>query len=735
MSDGPAKLSPPEAPALDDIILGDDDATAVSPPVVRETSVQKARISVPPPPRPGSIPPLNDAQTRVDAALADDGIRGKNADPRKRAKMTLRIPDDEVSRPQVAPIPTPGVPSVAVTLSTPSRPPSQVAPEERRNDGPSTLSAFDTNAPLQPTRIIAIGPADETLVTPPPKEMPKEPTRTEPPKRAAGLDLSREEGWTPYQPAVIIDEDATLRMNRRDPGFERFATYSGDPRRTIIDGAPEPAPPPPPSEEIPVDLSDAPDEPMTMPRLPVDVVDSEEIRIDDGDRVTDTGEVDEEVEADDLVSVESIPTPHQPPPPPAKGQTQKLPAYGGPPTTATALMAGVAPPQAHAPVPHVPPAQASSPAIVHTPMSAMYPPAAAPVHPPMSAPMHPPMSAPMSSPVYSPMSAGHAPASAPIVPSSPDGAPQSGGGFHSPAVPGILGMKTPSAPPMIATPAAAAPVAVGSQPNLFVPQVTGIAPPPMSEAAANRKKNRPWWEELFNDDFIRTMAKVTDKDIGREVDFIEESLGCEAGATILDLACGTGRHAVELATRGYQVVGFDLSLAMLARASDEAQDRKQKINFVQGDMREMLFEDTFDGIFAWNTSFGFFDEEKNNAVIAKVHRALKKGGQFLLDVVNRDYIVRQAPSLAWFEGDGCICMDEMQIDFITSRMRVKRTLMMDDGRTKEIEYSIRIYALHELGKMLHDNGFRVAEVSGRMGTPGVFFGCESPRTLILAEKR
>jgi len=272
-------------------------------------------------------------------------------------------------------------------------------------------------------------------------------------------------------------------------------------------------------------------------------------------------------------------------------------------------------------------------------------------------------------------------------------------------------------------------------PLVIVPPVGALAPPPMTETAANRKKTRPWWEELFNDDFIRTMAKVTDAQIGGEVNFIEESLGCEAGAMILDLACGTGRHAVELASRGYQVVGFDLSLAMLARASDEAQDRKQKINFVQGDMREMTFEETFDGIYSWNTSFGYFDEEKNGAVIARVHKALKKGGQFLLDVVNRDYIVRQAPSLAWFEGDGCICMDEMTIDFITSRMKVKRTLMMDDGRTKEIEYSVRIYALHELGKMLHDNGFRVAEVSGRTGTPGVFFGCESPRTLILAEKR
>ncbi|MGH7436209.1 MAG: SAM-dependent methyltransferase, partial [Polyangiaceae bacterium] len=118
-----------------------------------------------------------------------------------------------------------------------------------------------------------------------------------------------------------------------------------------------------------------------------------------------------------------------------------------------------------------------------------------------------------------------------------------------------------------------------------------------------------------------------------------------------------------------------------------------------------------------------------------VHKSLKTGGMFLLEVANRDFLVRQSPSLAWFEGDGCVCMDEMVVDFITSRMRVKRTMMLDDGRTREIEYSIRTYGLHELGKILHDSGFKVCEVSGRITTPGVYFGGESPRTIILAEKR
>jgi hypothetical protein len=79
-------------------------------------------------------------------------------------------------------------------------------------------------------------------------------------------------------------------------------------------------------------------------------------------------------------------------------------------------------------------------------------------------------------------------------------------------------------------------------------------------------------------------------------------------------------------------------------------------------------------------------------------------------------------------------MDEMNVDFITSRLKVKRTLMLDDGRSREIDYSMRVYSLHELGRILHEHGFKVREVSGRVETPGVFFGEESPRTIILSEK-
>jgi SAM-dependent methyltransferase len=290
-----------------------------------------------------------------------------------------------------------------------------------------------------------------------------------------------------------------------------------------------------------------------------------------------------------------------------------------------------------------------------------------------------------------------------------------------------------AAPPVApTTPIATRP----SKPPLVIvpPHMGSVAPQPL-EGSGLRRKGRLWWEELFNDDYLRAAERITDQQLAREVDFIEVSLGIERGGTLLDLACGTGRHAVELARRGYRVVGFDLSLAMLARASDEAQERRTKLNFVQGDMREMTFAEQFDGVYCWNTSFGYFEEEKNAAVVDRVRSGLKAGGLLLLDVVNRDFVIQQSPSLAWFEGDGCVCMDEMVVDFITSRMRIKRTMMLDDGRSREIEYSMRIYSLHELGKMLHEHGFKVCEVSGCTATPGVFFGHVSPRTIILAEKR
>ncbi len=286
-------------------------------------------------------------------------------------------------------------------------------------------------------------------------------------------------------------------------------------------------------------------------------------------------------------------------------------------------------------------------------------------------------------------------------------------------------------------------------PNEVLAAATGVEPaaaskgsaaaqasvePSKAEDKAAARTRRPWWEELFNEDYSRAMSRLSDEQIKREASFIEESLGVAQGGVLLDLGCGPGYHAVELAERGYAVVGYDLSLHQLALAADVAQERNQKLNLMQGDMREMAFEAVFDGIYCWNTTFGYFEEEKNLVVAERIFKALKPGGTFLVNVINRDFVAMQQPSSVWFEGDSAVCMDDMTVDFITSRLRVKRSVMLDDGRTRECPYSIRLYSLHELGKLLHDVGFRVAEASGDPSTPGVFMGQNAPRIIILAQR-
>ncbi|MEY2934664.1 MAG: hypothetical protein RL033_5413 [Pseudomonadota bacterium] len=261
------------------------------------------------------------------------------------------------------------------------------------------------------------------------------------------------------------------------------------------------------------------------------------------------------------------------------------------------------------------------------------------------------------------------------------------------------------------------------------------------KAAADRRSDAPpaphgrkWWEEMFSEEFLRAIPILSPRQLEREVNCIEESLGVAPGGQILDLACGAGQHAVELAARGYDLVGFDLSQSQLDWASGLALERNQRLQFTNGDMRELSYQESFDAIYSWNTSFGFFEEDKNFDAAQRIFKALRPGGRFLLDVINRDFVVAQQPGQTWFEGDGCVCIDDVTIDFITSRMRVKRTLMLTNGKNRECTYSVRIYSLHELGKLLHDVGFKILKVSGRPEMPGVFFGSTSPRVIILAGK-
>ena len=298
----------------------------------------------------------------------------------------------------------------------------------------------------------------------------------------------------------------------------------------------------------------------------------------------------------------------------------------------------------------------------------------------------------------------------------------------------IPGRTMPPPPP--SNPAGAKPAPIPQGPVSAPPKSIEApkAAAATTEASPPTKAKRPWWSEMFEDDMARTLDNPRQRDVERESNFIDQSFGLPPGSRILDLACGHGVHAVELASRGYQLVAVDLSTTLLglARAYNERQG--QNVSFVQGDMRQIELDGVFDGIYCWGSSFGYFDDPTNLNVLERIARALKPGGKLLLDLTNRDFIAPRSPSTAWFDKPGCVCMDEIRFDFFTSRLHAKRMVIFESGRGREVDYSLRLYTAHELGMMLQQLGLRVIEASGHRAHRGAYFGSESPRLILLAEK-
>ena len=173
----------------------------------------------------------------------------------------------------------------------------------------------------------------------------------------------------------------------------------------------------------------------------------------------------------------------------------------------------------------------------------------------------------------------------------------------------------------------------------------------------------------------------------------------------------------------------------MIRAADEAQRKGLQVNFIHGDFRELSFEEQFDAAYCVASSFGYFDDDSNRKMIHAINRALRVGGRFMLEVVNRDYIIRDLPGRIWWEGEGSVVLEEVDFNYFTSRIISKRSVVFEDGRHLEQEFSVRSYSLHELGKILHHAGFRVLEVSGNIAHRTRFFGNNSRLLVLLAEKR
>jgi len=260
-----------------------------------------------------------------------------------------------------------------------------------------------------------------------------------------------------------------------------------------------------------------------------------------------------------------------------------------------------------------------------------------------------------------------------------------------------------------------------------------------TQVAPSQPERRPqdeWVKKVFGELFLKTLPPNLAERTQKEADFIEEQLDPAEDDKILDLACGFGRHTIELAQRGHELVGFDRSKPLLKRGLTRAKRKSLDINFFHGDMRSLEFEQVFDGCFCWQSSFGYFNDRTNRDILARVNRSLTSGGKFIVDLMNRDYVVQEMPHRIWWEGKDCIFLEEGEFDYATSVMHMNRSFIYEDGRPPvEQDWYIRLYSPHEIQDLLEQTGFEITGVSGSLHYPGYFIGHDSPKLIVEAQKK
>ena len=245
-----------------------------------------------------------------------------------------------------------------------------------------------------------------------------------------------------------------------------------------------------------------------------------------------------------------------------------------------------------------------------------------------------------------------------------------------------------------------------------------------------------WPIAFFDDDYLKIYApRLTEERTRAEVEFIERELGVSAGARVLDLACGAGRHAVGMAQRGHRVTGFDFNAHYLELGAKAAREAGTTVTWAQGDMREFHFEPPFEGVYSYFTSFGYYSDEENERVIANVSKSLRPGGRFLIELTNRDYILTHPLQRSWLQrGDGALLMEENTLDLASSRVTSRQTLI-EPGADSRItkEYDLRVYTCAELSALMRRNGLDVLRALG--GANGSVYTAESRRLVLVATRR
>jgi 2-polyprenyl-3-methyl-5-hydroxy-6-metoxy-1,4-benzoquinol methylase len=225
---------------------------------------------------------------------------------------------------------------------------------------------------------------------------------------------------------------------------------------------------------------------------------------------------------------------------------------------------------------------------------------------------------------------------------------------------------------------------------------------------------KQWYEVLFENYAHKYEAEPFTKGTIGEVDFIEKEITFDKSLKILDIGCGTGRHAIELAKRGYDVVGVDLSASQLSRARDNAKHNQVRVRFLQADARTLAFQREFDVvIMICEGGFPLMEtDEMNFSILQSAGRALKTNGTFLFTTLNGLYpLFHSVQDFINSQKEHDISRNN-SFDLMTFRDYSDYTVVDDSGVEKQLRCNERYYVPSEITWLLKSIGFPIVDILG-----------------------
>jgi ubiquinone/menaquinone biosynthesis C-methylase UbiE len=243
-----------------------------------------------------------------------------------------------------------------------------------------------------------------------------------------------------------------------------------------------------------------------------------------------------------------------------------------------------------------------------------------------------------------------------------------------------------------------------------------------------------WYEQWFGDEYLELYSHRNNIEAAEQIEFLCSVLPFESFESACDIACGGGRQAILLAKLIPRVVGLDLSPQLLKVAREKASQLEVKPEFLLGDMRELPFPDnSFDLITNFFTGFGYFDSDQEHSKLLKEWaRVCKDGAFFVLDYLNRDYVIDNLVPRSESSRNNLHFVQERSVSADSKRV-IKRITVTNKkiGDSRQFTESVRMYAPDKIEELLTGAGFEIKNLFG--GFDGSAFTRESSRLLCISK--